>query len=165
MLVYLFRHGIAVDVGDNGVRRDADRMLSQEGLQRTEEAVRGMRDLGCRLQRVFASPLTRARETAEIVTRVLGTKCKVRTTEALAPSTDPAETIHWLAGLSVESVMLVGHLPHLADLAADLVSEDGGAHLLFKKAALARIAIEGRAAAGAGTLEWLIQPGVLRQLA
>ena len=35
--VFLMRHGIAVHLGEQGIRRDGDRMLSQKGRERTRQ--------------------------------------------------------------------------------------------------------------------------------
>ena len=63
--LYLLRHGIAEEQRPG--KSDADRALTPEGIQKTKQAARGMRALGIRPDQVLSSPLTRARETAEII--------------------------------------------------------------------------------------------------
>ena len=115
MIVYLLRHGIAMDLGERGVTCDEDRMLSAEGVRKTGRALRGLAALECNPQTIFSSPLVRAVETAELAAAALD--CPVAFTDLLVPEADPHRTIAWLGTLSQDSLMLVGHMPQLAALA------------------------------------------------
>jgi len=163
MIIYIFRHGTAVDVGEEGVKCDADRMLSAEGRKKTASAARGAAACDCAPERIFSSPLIRARETAEIVAHELDMS-GIRIVEELAPELDLDATMAWLRGLSYESVMLVGHLPSLAELASLMISDGPDLDIMLKKASLCRISFPGKARQAQGTLEWLIQPSALRRL-
>ena len=66
MKIFLVRHGIAVDLGEHGVKSDADRMLSTVGKRRVKDIALALKRLGAVPERIASSPLTRARETAEI---------------------------------------------------------------------------------------------------
>jgi phosphohistidine phosphatase len=66
------------------------------------------------------SGLVRARETAEILGRVLTPARGIRATTGLAPADDPDVAAAEL-GLVAAPLMLVGHLPHLARLTTALV--------------------------------------------
>jgi phosphohistidine phosphatase len=71
------------------------------------------------------SGLARARETAEILARVLGPGATVRAVSGLEPEDDPDVARDEL-DLAREPLMLVGHLPHLGRLASGLLgSQDG----------------------------------------
>ena len=164
MIVYIFRHGAAVNVGQRGVERDADRMLSDEGRKKTAGAARGIAACDCAPERIFSSPLIRARETAEIAARELEMPDDIRVAEQLAPGTDLDRAMAWLGKLSHESIMLVGHLPSLAELASLMISDGPDSDIMLKKASLCRISFAGKVRQGEGTLEWLIQPSALRRL-
>jgi phosphohistidine phosphatase len=161
--VYLMRHGIAVAVGERGVASDAARMLSEEGRRKTADVADGLRSLECVPDRVFSSPLVRARETAEVVANRLG-GMTVETADELAPGVSPADVVRWLSRVQAKSVLLVGHLPDLPDLASLLITGGTAAGLHMRRAAVCCITFETGVHAGAGTLEWLLQPSVLRRL-
>ena len=71
MMLYIVRHGIAVDIGTNGVTSDATRMLSEEGRRKTNEIGASLAVLGVTADIILTSPLVRAYETAEILNRHL----------------------------------------------------------------------------------------------
>ena len=167
MRIYLVRHGIAVAIGERGVQSDADRMLTPEGIEKTEAVARGLSRLECAPVRIVSSPLRRAHETAEIICRELSRQNGPRTVEVLEDlSTDGrAEAVlRWVRRQNDASLMLVGHLPGIAEVASLLLTGHREADLLFKKAAAACLTLEGQAPHTLATLEWLIQPAALKQL-
>lgn len=163
MLLYLFRHGVAIDPADPESPPDAERPLTREGIEKTRLAARGLRKLGVKPDLILASPLVRAIETAEIAARELGwTKEKIHRTAALEPDSDPAELLKELARLKKESVLCAGHAPHLDELIARAV----GVRVAFtglKKAGAACLEFASPASSR-GVLLWLLPPKVLRQL-
>jgi len=166
MVLYLVRHGIAVNVGERGVSLDRNRMLSEEGVARTREAAEGFASLECDVARVVSSPLLRARETADIFRRALGIGLKVETSERMSGATEVEETLAWLRKQPAKSTMLVGHMPHLAELASALLADSGQVlDIQFKKAAICCLWCDGKALPGGARLDWLLQPRTLRALA
>src|SRR6059036_2543094 len=113
MDVWLMRHAAAEDRAASG--RDEDRELTAEGLARAEAVARGLAALKPSIDVVLTSPLPRARETAEAAARALGIDGP-RDFPALMPGADPARTAAELARKDWESVLLVGHQPHLGSL-------------------------------------------------
>jgi phosphohistidine phosphatase len=164
MDLYLVRHGIAVERGTEGVRTDADRMLSEEGQARTGAVARGLSAMGCAPGRIASSPLVRAWQTAEIMARDLDTTAEPEVLHALAIGSEPEAVVDWLAHQDDESIMLVGHMPDMAELASLLLAGDAPAEVRFKKAAVACFSFVERVKAGHGCLEWLLQPRQLRML-
>ncbi len=166
MMLYLVRHGIAVDIGERGVSLDRDRMLSEEGVARTRVAADGFAALGCGVERLISSPLRRARETAVIFQNALGTKLKVETSERLNGATVVEETLAWLRKQPLKPTMLVGHMPHLAELASSLLADSAlPLDIQFKKAAVCCLWCDGKALPAGARLNWLLQPRTLRALA
>jgi len=165
MELIIVRHGIAQDRGAPGVRRDADRALTEEGIRRTREAARGLRVLGIRPGCIATSPLVRARETADILGEVLAPDVSVETCKELAGGGDLHKLVRWTAKRDAEQVMLVGHMPDVADLCALLLSRGRDLDMVFKKAAACCVTFSGAPRAGGGRLAWLIQPRALRALA
>ena len=120
MRCYLVRHGTAASGSD-----DRTRPLTPEGRAEVEATARALVVHGVEVAEIRHSGLARARETAEILGGSLAPPHGVHATPGLAPEDDPDVAAAELE-LAAEPLMLVGHLPHLARLAAALV---GGAEL------------------------------------
>ena len=163
MLLYLFRHGVAVDPSDPECPPDAERPLTREGIEKTRLAARGLRKLGVKPDLILSSPLLRAVQTAEIAARELGwPKEKIHRTRALEPDADPAELLKELARLKQDVVLCTGHAPPLDELIDHAV----GVRVAFtglKKAGAACLEFAS-SASSRGVLLWLRPPKVLRQL-
>ena len=158
MQLYLMRHGIALDVGEQGIKRDAERPLSPEGIHKTTAIAAGLAALEIRLDAIGTSPLIRARQTAQIVAEAIGRRATFEECPALAPGGAPEDVFAWLRSHAVEAVLLTGHMPDLADLASVCLSGRESVNLVFKKAGVCCIAFEGAPAKSQGQLEWLMQP-------
>lgn len=164
MNLYLVRHGIAVDIGEQGVKRDADRMLSAEGAEKTRLAGGGLKRAGCRPERILASPRVRSHQTADILQSVLAPRVRVEVCRELDMATPLSRMLKWAESLEGESIMLVGHMPDVAVLASALVA-NGPLAVHFRKAATMCIRFEGEPRAHHGIMEWFLPPAVLRALA
>lgn len=165
MQLILMRHGIAVEPGDPSFPIDHERPLSPQGRKRTIAAVRGMRELGIKLDRIITSPLRRARQTAEILAAEFSIATGQMTeSPSLAPDAPPAQTLRELRGSSAdENVVLVGHEPHLSSFASLLLTgESSGIDLVFKKAAICGIELVLDTGEPRGVLQFLLQPKHLR---
>jgi phosphohistidine phosphatase len=165
MILYLMRHGIALDLEEAGVDRDEDRPLSKEGVQKTRAVAAGLKRLECSPDRIISSPLLRAVQTAEIVQKALLPESPVEPADCLKGGCSAAETVAWLHKQSKGDLMLVGHSPHLPELAALLLCGDAKqADLEFKKAGVACLSFDGRPEPGQARLEWLLPPKILRRV-
>jgi len=163
-LIFL-RHGLAVDQ-EEWKGDEADRPLTAEGTERTREVVRGLRTLKVRPDVILASPLLRARETAEIAKKGLVTDAKVDLVEELAPAASADRLIGRLADLADKPVVLcVGHEPHISTTISAMVSGKTAATFEVKKAGACCIRFTGTPKAGTGTLLWLLPPKFLRIIA
>lgn len=162
MELYIVRHGEAVAVEDTEGGTDAERALTEEGRKKTADVGRRLRALDCRPGRIGSSPLVRARQTAEVLAQALGPDVPVESCAFLAPGAGPAAVVEWLRRLRDAQVMIVGHMPDLADIASGLLARGARLDILFKKSAVCCIAFEGRPAEGEGRLEWLMQPREMR---
>lgn len=165
--LYLVRHAVAAERGPD-YPDDAERPLTDEGVERFRRAVAGLRDLGVQLDLVLSSPYVRARETADLLCVGLKPRPKLIVVEALAVGGKPADVIaavarHSATGRGASRVALVGHEPDLGELAVRLMGARGAVE--FKKGAVCRIDVDRAMPAGPGTLRWLLPPRVLRGLA
>lgn len=163
MELCLVRHAIAGERGDPRWPDDRLRPLTERGIERMETAAAGLRLL-FRPDIILTSPLVRARQTAEILAAALGVRM-VEEADALASGDDGLLFDH-LAALGCERAIAVGHEPWMSATLANCLAGDGDAFRTdFRKGAAALASFAGAAAAGQGTLEWLLQPSTLRRLA
>lgn len=139
MDLYFLRHGDAVDIGAPGVRTDAQRHLSDDGVAKCRAAAAGLAWLVERFDVVLSSPLVRARQTAELV--VPGVEIELDDT--LAGAT-PEALLARLAKLPAEAaVLLVGHEPQFSMTVEKLLGVPFGAGLVaMKKAGLAHLTVD-----------------------
>ena len=161
--LYLVRHGIA-EPAELAGGSDEERRLTAKGAQRAREVARGLCSLGVTVDRIFTSPLPRARETAEILIEELdlARDCLTEMT-LLRPESSPAEIAEWLGGLALNSISLVGHNPSLSNLISYLITggRPGGPTFELKKCGIACLELPESETA---RLKWLAEPRLLRRL-
>jgi phosphohistidine phosphatase len=138
MRVYFLRHGRSVDAAE--WRLDDDlRPLTREGLDLMRLEAAGLRRLGLVPDLIVTSPLTRARQTADIVADELGLSAALVEDERLAPGFDRDQLVAIIdAHPGLESIMVVGHEPSFSATVAKLI---GGGRVQLKKGGLARVDI------------------------
>ena len=165
MRLYIARHGIAQPRGANGVRSDEERELTPKGRRRVQGVAGGLRVLGCRPGRIGTSPLARAEQTARTMAEILCPDAPLEVCDFLAPEGNGAEGIAWLkAHRDDNEVMVVGHLPGVAQMASEMLLGTGCLDMIFKKAAVCCLRFEPEPEPGEGRVEWLLQPRQLRLL-
>ncbi len=163
MNLWLVRHGIAHEIGEAGAAGDADRTLSPKGVRRTRDVARALHLMGVRPATLLSSPLPRALETARILAATLTPDTTVEIFPALSPGARLPALLQRLTHFAPDTtVMAVGHMPDLADIAARLIGPSGDANLRFGKAAVCEIRFAAAPAPGAGRLTFLLQSGKLR---
>lgn len=160
--LYLIRHAIAAERGSEWPD-DSKRPLTERGINRFKDAVKGLRRLDVAVDEIFASPLVRARQTAEILATGLDGKPPIKVLDALAPGHTPASVMTQLARVAKRRrIALVGHEPDLGELAAHLIG--AGRALPFKKGGVCRIDLGSLTSKRAASLTWFLPPNVLRQV-
>jgi phosphohistidine phosphatase len=170
MLIYLVRHGIAMDREDPACPPDPERRLTEKGIAKTREVARGAMELGVEPNLFISSPYLRALQTAEVFAQEFGyDKGKIRKLDALKPAAAPAvffRELNRLGGAErneIESVICFGHAPNL-DLVIAAAVGTAGAFTELKKSGVACLEME-RLAPPHGILLWLATPKLLRSLA
>jgi phosphohistidine phosphatase len=138
MLLYLVRHGIAVDRAPQGGTRgtsraesraeapaghnimtDAERPLTLRGRKRARAAAEGLRALGAKPDAMLSSPLVRAEQTAKLFAQAFDFPGDdIRLTDALKSSSVPADLLREIGKLGANEVMCFGHEPHLSHVIA-----------------------------------------------
>ena len=166
MKLWIVRHGIARDVGENGIARDEDRTLSPKGVRRTREAACALGVFGAAPDRIASSPLPRALETAALLSEALNRECGLDLLDGLRPGGDMAEAWHWMRRHAREAqLMIVGHMPDVSVLAAQCIARSADAAVRFGKAAACGIEFDALPERGYGVLDFLLQPAALRAAA
>jgi phosphohistidine phosphatase len=161
MILYLVRHGVAVDRTDPKCPPEAERPLTAKGVQKTRAAALGLKALGAKPDVFISSPYVRAAQTAEIFAEALGSSPeKIRVSEALKPAENPATILNEISRLRAKEVMLFGHAPHL-DLLVSHLAGARGPFTALKKAGVACL----EQASGRWELRWILTPKLLRDLA
>jgi len=163
MLVYLIRHGIAIDREEPDCPPDAERALTKKGMERARLVMAGIAQLGAKPDVILSSPLVRAWQTAELAATALRyPKDKIRRTEALLPEADPVALMKELARMKADQCLCTGHAPHMDEFIAHATGTRRSFTAL-KKAGVACIEFE-ELAPGAGVLLALYPPRVFRLL-
>jgi phosphohistidine phosphatase len=161
MILYLVRHGIAIDRTDPKSPPEAERPLTAAGIQKAREAALGLRKLGAEPDVIITSPYVRAAQTAEIFAETLGFSVeKIRVSEALKPNQNPTEILKELAKLKAKEVACFGHAPHVDSTVAQLA----GARATFSSLKKAGVACFESSRQGRWELRWMLTPKILRKL-
>jgi phosphohistidine phosphatase len=163
MELLIIRHAIAFERDRHRWADDAARPLSPLGIRRSRQAAAGLKALCRAPERFLTSPLSRARETAKILTRVAGWP-RAEIAPQLKPGEGARAVIALLASDRSRRIAIVGHQPDLSALISACLHEKGGETLPIemKKNAVACLTFERRARAGGGVLNWLATPRLLR---
>ncbi len=164
MLLYLMRHGIAIDREDPGCPPEAERFLTSEGVQKTREVARGLAAMGIDPDDFLSSPLVRAVQTAEIVAAELKfSREKIQRTDALKYPMRPAEFFKGVAETRSDEVICFGHAPPLDEMIAHAVGAPG-VFTALKKSGVVCLQMDSFRPIR-GSLLWLMHPKALRRLA
>ena len=158
------RHGEAGEADPRRWPDDRQRPLTDAGRREHARVAEALRRMGVRFDRLLASPLVRARETAEITARVYGGAPAPELTELLGDRAEPATTLVGLAEVEASALLCVGHEPTLSRVAALLTSRDGSARIEMAKSGVAVIECAGSAAPGRGLLRMHLRPPELTGL-
>ena len=163
MQLYIVRHGIAIDREDPKCPSEAERYLTEEGVEKTKQVAKGLAALGVGGDLLITSPYVRALQTAEIFADALDySRQRIRRNEILLPGSEPTLLFRELAReKQASSILVFGHAPHLdGAIAAALGSKK---HLTsLKKAGVALIELK-RISPPLGVLAWLATPKMLRR--
>lgn len=163
MQLYIVRHGIAIDREDPKCPADAERFLTEEGIEKTQQVAKGVAEVGAVPDLIISSPYVRALQTAEIFAEQLGySKQKIRKSDLLLPGAEPLQLFRELAkDKDLSTVFVFGHAPHLDDLVATAV---GSKHHIssLKKAGVALVELR-RLTPPSGELIWMATPKLLRK--
>jgi phosphohistidine phosphatase len=165
MMLYILRHAAAV--AWNPGTADASRPLTPRGIRRMQQAAAGMSAIGVRIDRLLTSPCTRARQTAQIVARVLPDSPPPQVCPDLAPSGSAAQLIVAVSDLPApaDRVMLVGHEPALGRLISTLLTGSPAIEMDLRKAGLCCLRVDELRFGKCAVLKWFVTGRLLRAMA
>jgi len=154
--LYFIRHGRADRTAWSG--NDFERPLTPDGHSRMEKEARRLGEIGFDVDVIITSPLTRAIQTAEIVSDVLEIKHRLVVDDRLGFGFD-LSTVRALISEYRDAVRIafVGHEPSFSSVVGELI---GGALVVCKKGSVARVDLYSRDSRH-GELVWLLQPATL----
>ena len=162
MEIYILRHGIAVERGSPGYKKDSDRPLTGEGEEKIHQIAGAMLAMDLKFDLILSSPYERAARTARIVADELDEDTTF--TKALEPEGNPLALIGQINEKKPQRVLLVGHEPHLSRLISVLISGGTDASIELKKGGMCKLTAEKLSFGQCATLNWLLTPKQLRAL-
>jgi phosphohistidine phosphatase len=146
MKLYFVRHASASDAAT----RDEDRELTPEGEQEARIVGRALAKMGVAPARFFTSPFLRARQTAALVAEA-GHFSRPATLAELKNNTSTKKLLDVLP--VAPEILLVGHMPSLAEHLAAFTGEDSS-KFAMGKASVAAVELP-EMKPGSGNLLWM----------
>lgn len=167
MDLYVLRHGVAAERDWGRYPDDDERPLTEHGKAKLAKQVTGLNAVGLSLDLMISSPLVRAEQTAQIVRDGLATPGEQATSDTLVPEAHPYLLLEELSSRHAgrESVMVVGHEPHLSSFVSMVISGDPSGLIRLKKGALCKLRLASLGGTKCGWLEWLMTPDQMIRLA
>jgi phosphohistidine phosphatase len=155
VILYFLRHGKAGH-GDPSDPNDDVRRLTDAGAAELRAAAPLWRRLNLRPDVVLASPLPRARQTADLFVEGVGMKRDPIEDDRLRPGADWSDMAQAIADhRDARRLMLVSHEPDLSEAVSLLT---GARSVRMRKGGLACVEFPGIPEPGTGELAWLLDP-------
>jgi phosphohistidine phosphatase len=160
MDLYILRHGKA---GKRMNNSDEDRLrpLTAKGKKETREIALWLLGLDIEPDWIATSPLTRARETADIVAEELGLADHLIEWEALAIDQTPQAILNQLKEAPDTTGMIVGHEPLLSQTLSLLIGQIDSVRIKLAKGGVAKVSSLTFDPRVSGELEWIVSPEIV----
>jgi phosphohistidine phosphatase len=160
MRLYFLRHASAAEIASS----DAERVLTKHGESEAHIAGAALLKLGVAPAQILSSPLRRARQTAQIAGAAMKFGGTITTLDELL---NHASTTSLLKAVKpwaeAREILLVGHMPSLAEHVNALSNGAGEGGVSLGKAGIACVELDGLRV-GTGKLIWLKQQPELARL-
>ena len=160
--IFVLRHG---EAGNRMtvVKEDSERPLTPAGRVEMQKIAKSLKTVGLQTDRIYTSPLTRARETAEITARILKIPI-LEEWDELKPDGSRQALYRKLSRLQQDSrPVLVGHEPHLSSMIGEIIGTPE-ARIVLKKGGLAKVRITSFTPRISGELRWLLTPKITAKM-
>jgi phosphohistidine phosphatase len=161
MELYLLRHGQALSETEN-----PEQPLSKTGVAQIQTTAAAMKQMGMVLDLIVSSPKKRSHQTAALIAEWVNYPYSdIIETATVTPTAAAAEALSFLRRYQQsKAVLIAGHLPSLANIAALLLGCAGPLPMHFENGSLCRIDLWAPAT-GQGELVWHIPAEQLRMIA
>jgi phosphohistidine phosphatase len=154
MALFLVQHGEAKQENE-----DPDRSLTDRGAEVVERMADWAARSGITMDQIFHSGKRRAEQTAAIFAKHLNPPKGVIEMNGLGPNDDVTLVAASLHG-EQDSIMIVGHLPHLSRLVSLLVTGNPDIEVVkFRNAEIVCLTQKD----GKWAIEWVMQPDLLAE--
>jgi|688.fasta_scaffold819467_2 phosphohistidine phosphatase len=147
------RHGEAVHVAEN-----SRRPLSHQGLEEVNLIAQFLSRNHVTTTQIFHSEKLRAQQTAQEIFKYLDPQPNLSVLPGLLPDDDVKPMVELCNQLN-EDTFLVGHLPYMANLAAEILTNGSYPQFNFLPAAV--LCLE-RISIGEWSINWFIEPKLLK---
>ena len=163
MKIYLIRHSNAVDPG---YEDDSSRPLTENGRDKMKKIASALKELSLKPDLIVSSPYIRARQTAEILAKVLKYKQELTFSDALIPMGNADNIIGEInEKYSVDELVLVSHEPCLSILIGMLCAGTPDININLKTGGVCCLSSDDLHTERKAVLEWLLTPKILSELA
>ncbi len=165
MRIYLVRHSNAVDPGTPGYEDDSQRPLTEKGRDKMNKIASGLKKMNLKPDLIVSSPYVRARQTAEILAKVLKYKRNIIFSDALVPMGNTDEIIGEInEKYDVDELVLVGHEPFISNLIGVLTAANPDIAINMKNGGVCCLSVDDLHVERTAILEWLLTPKILSAL-
>lgn len=158
--LYIARHGQAETAHPDAPFDDLARRLTDVGAAEALVVFEALARMAPGIRSIWHSPAVRTEATAAIAQRSLGDVPR-QALDALAPDGGVSAALQHVVTNADGDALLVGHMPHVADMVAALIAPSG-ARLPFETAGLACVRIRTVTPRPSGELVWMLSPAALR---
>ena len=153
MHIYLVQHAEAKKEDEDPLRP-----LSEKGIHDIQKIASYLSMLHIKVDAIFHSAKLRAKQTAEILYQALRPMQGISEKEGLSPLDEPSIIAERLED-TADSLVLVGHLPHLGRLASLLLCKDQNKDIISFR--MAGVVCLKRDEAKKWSLQWMFIPDVI----
>jgi len=153
MKLYLVQHARAASK-----EADPDRSLTAEGRRDMQKVAAFIKPLNLAVNSLWHSGKTRARQTAEVLAKVITVENEMAARDGLAPN-DDVQVIKDSIVSAGGDIMIVGHLPFMAKLASILLTNSESSYTVaFKQGGILCLSCENQ---NQWQIDWMITPELL----
>ena len=165
MKIYLIRHSNAVDPGTPGYEEDSLRPLTEKGRDKMNEIASAIKGLDVKPDLIVSSPYIRARQTAEILAKVLKHKKDLAFSDTLVPTGNADDIVGEInEKYNVDELVLVGHEPCFSILIGTLTAGNPELAINLKNGGVCCLSSDDLHTERKAVLEWLLTPKILIEL-
>jgi phosphohistidine phosphatase len=163
MVIYFLRHANAGTKHFSDSAKDEKRPIDKIGEEQSHDVGRALAAIGVTVNVIISSPLTRAMQTAAIVSQEIGHEEKLVLDDALRPEA----TLEKFKALlnrykDKAAIMVVGHDPSMTDFVNGVLSSGSPlAAVEMKKAGVAKVEKDLRRPA---VLKWCMPPKLVQRI-